>query len=112
MRLAIPVQDGRLCAHFGHCRVFALLDIDPATKQIVASSNVEPPPHAPGVLPRWLKDQGAEVIIAGGMGQRAQALFVEAGIEVLTGAPDHTPEELALAYTSGTLAQGDNICDH
>lgn len=112
MRIAIPVHDGRLCAHFGHCSAFALLDIDPETKQIVRSSSVNPPPHQPGVLPRWLKDEGAEVVIAGGMGNRAMALFAQAGIQVLTGAPEQTPDELALAYAEGTLEQGANVCDH
>lgn len=36
-----------------------------------------PPPHEPGVLPKWLHDQGVNLIIAGGMGQRAQGLFNE-----------------------------------
>ena len=112
MRIAIPIHDGRLCAHFGHCSAFALLDIDPEAKKIIGSARVEPPPHAPGVLPRWLKDQGADIVIAGGMGGRAQALFAEAGIEVVTGVPEHTPEELALAFATGTLEHGDNICDH
>ena len=36
-----------------------------------------PPPHEPGVLPGWLHHLGADVIIAGGMGQRAISLFGE-----------------------------------
>ncbi|NLF18973.1 MAG: ATPase, partial [Lentisphaerae bacterium] len=31
MRLAIPIADGRLSLHFGHCESFALIDVDPAT---------------------------------------------------------------------------------
>ena len=28
MKIAIPVADGKLCMHFGHCEKFALIDID------------------------------------------------------------------------------------
>lgn len=112
MRIAIPTENGRLCTHFGHCQTFALIDVDTDEKQILASAEVVPPPHEPGLLPRWLKEQGAQVVIAGGMGGRAVALFAAAGVEVITGAPSETPEALALAYVTGTLEQGDNACDH
>ncbi|MBW1742672.1 MAG: ATPase, partial [Deltaproteobacteria bacterium] len=71
-----------------------------------------PPPHEPGVLPKWLGDLGVDVIIAGGMGSRAQGLFGENGIKVLTGAPSLTPEELVQQYLANSLATGENVCDH
>jgi len=43
---------------------------------------IDAPPHEPGLLPRWLHEQGAHLIIAGGMGHRAQELFVQNGIQV------------------------------
>jgi predicted Fe-Mo cluster-binding NifX family protein len=73
---------------------------------------LNPPPHEPGVLPQWLAEQKANLIIAGGMGSRAQSLFTQNGIQVLTGAPAGTPEELVQAYLNGSLAPGDNVCDH
>ncbi len=112
MKIAIPLAAGRLCMHFGHCEQFALVEVDPASQTIVSSRPMTPPPHEPGVLPRWLAQQGAAVIIAGGMGQRAQALFAESGIAVVTGAPAEGPETLARAYLAGTLVVGENVCDH
>jgi predicted Fe-Mo cluster-binding NifX family protein len=112
MRIAIPVADGRLCMHFGHCERFALVDADEATKQVNETRYVTPPPHAPGVLPQWLAEQGATVILAGGMGSRAQALFSQSGISVVTGAPSVEPEAAAKAYLDGSLVIGDNVCDH
>jgi len=70
------------------------------------------PPHEPGLLPRWLHNLGANVIIAGGMGQRARQLFADHGITVVVGAPDEMPEALASAYLQGTLHSGENTCDH
>ncbi|HAK96587.1 MAG TPA: ATPase [Planctomycetes bacterium] len=112
MKIAIPLADGRLCMHFGHCEHFALIDADAAEKKILARQDVEAPPHQPGLLPGWLAERGATVIIAGGMGGRAQALFAERGIEVVVGAPAETPEKLVSDYLAGTLRSGDNLCDH
>ncbi|MEJ2648408.1 MAG: NifB/NifX family molybdenum-iron cluster-binding protein [Sedimentisphaerales bacterium] len=71
-----------------------------------------PPAHAPGVLPEWLHENGVNVIIAGGMGQRAQQLFAQNEIDVVIGAQAGTPEELVSAYLQNTLVTGENICDH
>lgn len=112
MKIAIPVSQGRLSAHFGHCEEFAILEADEQSKSILDESMHEAPPHEPGLLPRWLHELGAEVIIAGGMGQRAQQLFAQNGITVVVGAPADTPGKLVSAYLNGTLQAGVNICDH
>ena len=112
MRIAIPLADGKLAVHFGHCREFALVDVDPHTGIVAGTATVEPPPHAPGVLPKWLAEQGAQVIIAGGMGQRAQDLFAQEGIATVVGAPAKTPADLVADYVAGTLEAGTNLCDH
>ncbi|MFH0779179.1 MAG: NifB/NifX family molybdenum-iron cluster-binding protein [Candidatus Eisenbacteria bacterium] len=112
MRIAIPLADGKLSAHFGHCERFALVDVDVAGKKIVRREDIEAPPHQPGLLPPWLAERGATVIIAGGMGQRARGLFAEQGIQVIVGAQPETPEKLISDYLAGTLQVGENVCDH
>lgn len=112
MKIAVPVANGKLCMHFGHCDEFALIDVDEEKKRVTGTRTVAPPPHEPGVLPRWLHEEGANVIIAGGMGQRARALFAENGIQVVVGAPGEAPEELASRFLQGTLVSGPNVCDH
>ncbi len=112
MRIAIPLADGKLTAHFGHCASFALLDVDENQNKILKREDVDAPPHEPGLLPPWLAERGVNVVIAGGMGQRAQSLFVENGIKVIVGATVETPENLAAAYMSGSLCAGENLCDH
>ena len=112
MRIAIPIAQGKLAMHFGHCEQFALVDVDEAKKTILSTNYLTPPPHEPGVLPRWLHEQGANVILAGGMGMRAQQLFSEQGIEVAVGASAADPQALAAAYINGTLVTGPNVCDH
>jgi predicted Fe-Mo cluster-binding NifX family protein len=110
IKFAVPMANGKLCAHFGHCEQFAIVETENGT--IKNTSFHTPPPHEPGVLPQWLSDMGANVVIAGGMGMRAQQLFTQAGITVVTGAPVDVPETLVDQYTSGRLVTGQNLCDH
>jgi len=112
MKIAVPLAGGRLSAHFGHCEEFALVEVDIPQKQIVGTTSLNPPAHEPGVLPRWLAEQGAGMIIAGGMGSRAQALFAQAGIQVQVGAAVATAEELVIAWLEDDLRTGVNLCDH
>ena len=70
------------------------------------------PPHEPGVLPTWLHELGADVIIAGGMGARALDLFAQNNIQVVVGAPTLTPEELVGQYLDNMLESGAKVCDH
>lgn len=112
MKIAIPLAEGKLAMHFGHCEQFALLDVDKESKSVTSKTLETPPPHEPGVLPKWLHEKGADVIIAGGMGSRAQGLFAGQGIEVVVGAPQDTPENICSAYLAGTLESGVNACDH
>ena len=111
MKIAIPLANGRLCMHFGHCEQFALVETD-EQNNIVSKTMLTPPAHEPGVLPAWLHEQGADVIIAGGMGSRAQQLFTQNNITVVVGAPATTPEQLVAEYLNDTLETGDNVCDH
>lgn len=112
MKIALPTANGQLCMHFGHCEKFVLIVTDDKTKIILATTEAVPPPHEPGVLPKWLHELGVNVIIAGGMGMRAQQFFKEYGIQVVVGASGGTPETLVKEWLKGTLKVGSNVCDH
>lgn len=112
LRIAVPVVQGCLSAHFGHCEEFALFDVDVEKKEILNRMNITAPPHEPGLLPVWLGERGTDVILAGGMGQRAQGLFTEKGIKVLVGASSDDPQKIIEGYLHGKLELGENICDH
>ena len=112
MRIAIPLTNGSLAQHFGHCEHFAFIDVDTTKKEILGSAREAAPEHEPGLLPRWLRDRGVSLVIAGGMGSRARTLFAQAGVEVLTGAESQEPEVIASNYLSAVLVTGENSCDH
>jgi predicted Fe-Mo cluster-binding NifX family protein len=112
MRIAIPLAAGRLCQHFGHCEQFALVEVDPDQRTVLGREDLTPPAHQPGILPPWLAEKGASLVIAGGMGQRAQAIFQQHGVDVIVGAAAEEPENLTRQWLAGELAAGPNACDH
>jgi predicted Fe-Mo cluster-binding NifX family protein len=112
MKIAIPTSQGLLCPHFGHCDEFTIIEVNTESKEIIATQVIEAPEHEPGLLPRWLYEKGANLIIAGGMGQRAQMLFAQNGVQVVVGAPSAPPADLVRLHLSGELQTGSNLCDH
>jgi len=112
MKIAVPLQDGRLSMHFGHCKEFAITEVDPDAKTVLRTETDTPPGWEPGALPAWLEELGVDVLIASGIGMRAQQLLADKGITVVIGAPDETPDALVHRYLDGSLETGQNICDH
>jgi ATP-binding protein involved in chromosome partitioning len=112
MRFAVPLTGGMLSPHFGHCEQFALIDVDPAKKVITRKHVIDSPGHQPGFLPTWLAEQGVSVVLTGGMGPRAQALFQQNRIKVVIGVMESNPDRAVLDYLNGKLVVGDNVCDH
>jgi Mrp family chromosome partitioning ATPase/predicted Fe-Mo cluster-binding NifX family protein len=109
-RIALPVDGDRLSSHFGHSSRFAIFDVKGG--EIISETSEVPPPHAPGVIPSWLGDLGVKVVLAGGLGGRAIAMFEQCGITVVCGAPVDAPRNVVEAYLNGTLVVGENVCDH
>jgi len=101
-----------VAAHFGHCGHFAFFDVDEARSVIVKKEVLASPAHEPGLLPAWLAEEGVSAVIASGMGSRAQGIFRENRIQVITGTMESDPEKAILDYIKGTLTTGDNLCDH
>ncbi|HUU03456.1 MAG TPA: iron-sulfur cluster carrier protein MrpORP [Myxococcota bacterium] len=112
MKIAIPLAQGALSLHFGHCEQFAIFDVDAENKKILGKQLLTPPPHEPGSLPRWLHEKQADVIITGGMGAMAQSLFAQNGIKVITGATAQPPDQVVQDFLNDSLQTGANVCDH
>ena len=108
--IAIPLENGFLCSHFGHCQQFAIINAE--NNSITGETFVTPPPHEPGLLPAWLAEKGVTDVIAGGMGQRAIDLFNQQKINVFVGAPIKKSKDLANDLLNNTLSAGANYCDH
>ena len=110
MKFAVPTHNNELTAHFGHCEKFAVIETD--NNKIIKEEFIDPPVHQPGVYPRFLASLGVEVIIAGGMGQKARSLFADNNIEVCIGVAEGSPRALVEQYLNNKLETGHNLCDH
>ncbi|MCK5248561.1 MAG: NifB/NifX family molybdenum-iron cluster-binding protein [Spirochaetaceae bacterium] len=110
MTIAFPSNDGETVEeHFGHCRQFVLINTRDGKE--ISRVSVDPPEHVPGSFPAFLAEQGANVIITGGMGGRAVSLFKEQNIEVILGAGGSISENLRV-FLEGELESKGSECNH
>jgi len=107
---AVPTANEKLCAHFGHCEKFAIVETE--NQNIINIKYQSPPVHEPGAYPKFLADMGVSTIIAGGMGMKAQQLFTQNNIEVFIGIDTEDPKLLVEKYLKDQLKSGKNLCDH
>ena len=107
---AIPTIEKQLCAHFGHCEEFAI--VETVDHKITNIEYHAPPVHQPGTYPRFLAGKGVSTIISGGMGMKAQEIFAQNNIEVFMGVNSENPEKLVEYYLNDELKNGNNLCDH
>lgn len=108
MLIAIPKEGDYVCPHFGHCEQFVLYEKEAGKIKAI----IDNPGHTPGFLPVFLKEQGVHLVIAGGMGGRAQELFAEQGIETIVGISG-TVDDAIQKYEQGLLVSTGQVCsDH
>lgn len=115
MRVVVSADDSNglnsvVNPHFGRCPYYVLVDLD--GREVRGVNVVENPyyeHHKPGQVPSFIQGQGANVMLAGGMGRRAIDLFQRYGIEAVTGASGRVQHALE-RYLGGAL-QGAEPCD-
>ena len=108
--IAIPMESGVLCAHFGHCEYFAIVEIEKG--EIAEIKEVVPPEHVPGLYPKWIAQFGVTDVIGGGMGQKAIDLFNQQDINAFVGAPLKSAQELVTDFLNNKLNLSANYCNH
>lgn len=109
MKVAIATENEFVSAHFGRCSTYRLFDIVDGI--ITSRLEIENPGHQPGFLPRFLAEKGVDVVIAGGMGPRAQDLFSQNGIKHIRGVQGKV-EDVIQSFLKNELQSGDDLCSH
>lgn len=107
MKIAVAATGSEVAGHFGHCENFIFFDT--ADGRITEVNSLPNPGHRPGFLPNFLADNGAQVIIAGGMGGGAVDIFNERNVEVIVGAQGDA-RTAAEAYLRGELISTGSVC--
>lgn len=110
MKIAIPTENGKLCSHFGHCESFTFADVDMQTKEIKNIENKIPEEGISCQSASWISEQGANIILAGGMGARPLGIFAQNGVKVIAGCPELPVEDVIKEYMNSTLTTGENSC--
>lgn len=115
-RIALACEDdqglsGQVSQHFGRCPYYVIVDVEGG--EIVSTNSVSNPyyhNHVPGMIPQFISEQGADVMIAGGIGPRAIELFASIGTEVISGAAGKI-QDILQAYLRGEIS-GVEACQH
>ena len=112
MKIAIPTLEGKLCAHFGHCETFSFAEVNPETKEILSITTGAPEEGVSCQSAGWIAEQGANLVLAGGMGGRPMMMFEQLGIPVISGCPELPIKDVVTYYLNNTLEIGQNSCGH
>ena len=110
MKIGIPTENDKLCSHFGHCEYFTVFTVE--NNEITFTEKVQTPTHTPGAYPKLLADNGVQVVLAGGMGQKAQDIFAANNIKTFVGIEGGNVEDLVKDYLAGKIVSTGEFCNH
>lgn len=110
MKVALATKNNMITNHFGHCDYFIIYDI--VGQEIKGSSLIKNPPHQKGFLPKFLKEQDVQVVIAGGIGKMAVDMMNKLNIQCYLGVEGESSEVIK-KYLNGELeSKGSPCTDH
>ncbi len=114
MRISVPSMgnnglDERVGEHFGRVPTYTIVDTE--TDKVETISNTSEHTGGTGYPPELMVRAGVNVMVCGGLGRRAVAMFEEMGIRVFVGASG-TVRNAVQQYQSGALeeATDENAC--
>lgn len=116
MLIVVPVMgnegmNAELSDHFGHAPFFAFVEIEnDKVESVEFKENPFEGHHVEGNVPNFLIQSGADVLIAGNMGQRAYEILSQNGIEIYPYMNGNLDDAIK-SYLSG-IGKSDYTGDH
>lgn len=111
LKIAVPTdENGVLDGHFGHAKFFEVFEV--VDNKIESQTKLTPPPHEPGVIPKWLVQNEITDVITSGIGQKATKILSHFNINVHKGANILEGKKLVEDLLSETLELTDENCNH
>jgi len=107
LKIAISSDSGKVYPHFGRAPEFTFITIE--NNKVVEKKILKNPGHEVGSIPKFINEQGAKWMIAGGMGRRAIEFFTQYGIEVIMGITGKI-DDVIKKILDGTLEGGESLC--
>ncbi|MEG0396600.1 MAG: NifB/NifX family molybdenum-iron cluster-binding protein [Oscillospiraceae bacterium] len=110
MKIAVTYEDGQVFGHFGHCENFKIYDIENST--VKSSQVVSAIGSGHGALATFLKNNGVDTLICGGIDAGARTALAEIGIKLYPGVVGSADNSVK-ALLEGNLSFNPNtVCNH
>ena len=110
MKIAVTYENGNVFQHFGHSEHFKIYDVTDG--KIVGEQVVDTNGSGHGALAGFLKDNGVNVLICGGIGGGANRALADAGIELYGGVSGEA-DSVVLDFLNKKLNYNPDVhCEH
>ncbi|MFR7474173.1 MAG: NifB/NifX family molybdenum-iron cluster-binding protein [Christensenellales bacterium] len=100
MKLAVTAQNGQVFQHFGKCPSFAVFTVEGKAASDPVLLDATGSGHA--AMAGFLKNNGVDTVICGGIGAPAKQMLLDQGIQVVSGASGDIGAAVQ-AFLDGTL---------
>ena len=111
MVVAVPYLQGGVNAHFGSTQAFLIAEGVDGHVEHATVFEVQGMQHNHSGIAGFLKEQGVEVILAGGMGAPMQHALKMQGFELYCGVSGPAVEVVE-AFLRGEIEQSESTCGH
>lgn len=110
MKIALPSNQNKVDAHFGHCEYFTVFTTN-ENNEIIKEEKVMPPAGCgcKSNIVHTLSQMGVSMMLAGNMGQGAVNVLNSQGIEVLRGCAGDV-KTVTEQWLAGTLKDSGIAC--
>ena len=110
MKIAVTYENGQVFQHFGHCEQFKIYTVEEG--QVRSAQIVSAAGHGHGALAAFLKEQGADQVICGGIGAGARTALEEAGMTYYPGVSGDADAAVAALLAGKLSYDPDMVCAH
>jgi predicted Fe-Mo cluster-binding NifX family protein len=109
MKIAISNDNDFVAEHFGRCKKYSFFEIE--NGEIISKEEEACPEHDIGIVPEFLKKNGAEIVLTQGAGPRAINILKYLGIEIIL-VKKKSVQETLNNFLNDKLDKKENECEH
>ena len=110
MKIAVTYDNGSIFQHFGHTEAFKIYTAEDG--KITSTEVIGTDGNGHGALAGFLKRNGVDTLICGGIGGGAQLALREAGIRLYGGVSGSADEAVEALLTGNLSFNPDVQCSH
>lgn len=111
MKIVIPDENGQVNQHFGKTTVFTFVTVEDDEIVDINNVSIANMQHQHGQLANYIVNEGADTIIAGGMGKGMVDALQGVNLNVITGASGDI-KEVVESFIRGELKSKPVTCSH